>query len=386
MPAAVAWIAWSPSTSAVEQNWSKMQVVASALSSSISDAWLATIMAVACTHVPQSEEEQLLEKALKLWKQYFPNARQCSKQRRLDFGRKHKRAANARTTEKDIIAKRENDVSKQVAEWRSAGLHDGAKRRTMDASRTAWTPKLQAEETFQKGKQFTRLAQSFLEGAALESEIAEHDDFDARAYRLVEKQDKYGTENMRQREAKRARVQRSGPAIGVDWRVHRLHEVGLSREVKDAAEMLGMALTKERTDATAFVVDSIGKPGQRTEICAIMNGAMTMTVDFLQTSGQSGAMVRYQRPAKKRIWASPAWDAAHAHVRQLLDRIIAQSGGHYIAVAGVAAAELRVAASRHQHRGQLLALVTPTEKALIDYDKTMTLLEFLCTLRRFKTS
>ena len=131
----------------------------------------------------------------------------------------------------------------------------------MDASRTAWTPKLQAEETFQKGKQFTRLAQSFLEGAALESEIAEHDDFDARPYRLVEKQDKYGTENMRQREAKRARVQRSGPAIGVDWRVHRLHEVGLSREVKDAAEMLGMALTKERTDAAALVVGTIGKPG-----------------------------------------------------------------------------------------------------------------------------
>ena len=89
---------------------------------------------------------------------------------------------------------------------------------------------------------------------------------------------------------------------------------------------------------------------------------------------------------KKRFWASPAWDVAHASVRQLLDRIIARSGGHFSWVEGVAAANLRDESKRRKHRGILWALVTPAEKAGIGFDKAVTLGELLEQLRCVKHS
>ena len=92
---------------------------------------------------------------------------------------------------------------------------------------------------------------------------------------------------------KRARVSHLGPCV--DWQAHRLHQVGLSQELADLAQQLGMALTKDRAEATAFVVESVALPGQRTEICSIINatGALNMTTEFLESSGSEGAMVQY---------------------------------------------------------------------------------------------
>ena len=93
-------------------------------------------------------------------------------------------------------------------------------------------------------------------------------------------------------------------------------------------------------------------------------------------------MVQYAAATKTRIWVSPAWEAAHPSVRQLLDRIIAQSDGRFTLVAGVAADGLRGESALRKHRGLLWAFATPAEKMAIDYNKAVTLAEFLCQIRR----
>ena len=149
----------------------------------------------------EDEEEIILQSATELWKRYFASARQCSVQRRLDFGRSHKKQLQvAGVTERDVVAKREKDVAKQVSVWKKAGLDKDMLARMHAASQTAWTPALQKEEDFQKNKQFVRLAQTFMEGGALDADIAQHADFDDKVVQLTTRQDKADADNIRRRE------------------------------------------------------------------------------------------------------------------------------------------------------------------------------------------
>ena len=150
LKALISWSAWSMSTSAIEQNFCKMERVFGGRLQSLMDSGLMDLLTVAIEHdavVERDEMKAVLNLAQDLWLKHFGSIRAgTALGHRIDKGRKRPAVRNVKNvTETQFLKDRESDVRKRHAAWKEAGKAVGVKDRVQAESAANWTDAMDSE-------------------------------------------------------------------------------------------------------------------------------------------------------------------------------------------------------------------------------------------------
>ena len=174
-PALQAWMAWTSSTSGIEQNFSQMERIFGARTNNSGDSTYLDLLTVVVEKLTPSEETAVVRDAREIWVERYGPARRKLRDR-IDKGVKRgPREAGAAAdgsfkTEAAFIRKRGADVRELHSQWVRDGMRQGAAKRVRDAAAELWTDKMDDEVNFQQTKRHKRLVDAARENQVLPKE------------------------------------------------------------------------------------------------------------------------------------------------------------------------------------------------------------------------
>lgn len=307
-----AWVAWSPSTSGLEQNFSAMERVYGKRVSSLLDSGLLDLLTLVVEHEQvkkRGERQKVLHAAQDLWLTHFGSTRRCVDphlHKGVAQGSGHPEGPkNGKTykTEAAFLREREAQVHRRQQEWIKAGKRKSAQSRIDQASASTWTASMQAEVDFQAAKRLRRMVHAAAEHQVLPQEMARQENFeDAKAN--VEKKAAAQEKRALSSHLRKKAVLDSGtnPAL---LRALQGRAVFFSAGdpdgpgVRARLQQLKLVVTRSRIKADAVVVDNVVEPGQRNLWQLVLHGGIALSQPFLEGGhGQALAYCPAARPQR----------------------------------------------------------------------------------------
>jgi len=357
------WVAWSPSTSGLEQNFSQAQRVHGSRMSSLGDQRLLDLLTIVVDQPAPQRRAEIITEAQKLYLAYFGCARKRTPAHLRRRGRRSGTLARPRPgTEASFMKKRSDDVKRLHLAWVKAGKFKDAKRRIDDKSRKDWNERMQAEAGFQQAKRQRRLIAAVQENQVLKKELATTDQAEVR--RAIVEQRKRHTAAVAAHERKQSVLSTPTPRV-ITMRGERFFRNGLNVP-PGSTRGLGMIEVTARERATVFAVAGLEDVGQRCLWHLVLRGGRAVTTNYLTTGGADGLVVTYKactHVAARQVWCSPRFSERHATLLAILQCALNAVGCRWRSLEGQV--DDFINASRRLNRRNtglmVIGLVTPTD-------------------------
>lgn len=382
LPPLRSWIAWSCSTSAIEQNFSQLERVHGNRNSNLSDARLSDVIPVVVTEGGRYGGREgclpYAQHAQDLYVKMFGCARNHSQARpRLSRpsmavrGGPGADADGSYATETAFLAERSAQIKRRLEDWTKAGGQQDMQQRTLLKSSRCWTAAMDKEVEFQKAKRLRRMVHSVDEAQILEGELpanfaAVRDAQEAREAQTRARQ--LATQRRRHRiicpvpsvavgggqwQSLRGRRAFQGPGQPPAWAPH--------------TRKAGLVLTRNRCCASCFVVDDVTAPGQRNQWQLALCGGCALTPNFLASRGRQGLVLTFNGAVKtgsRRVWCSVKFVSRHPQLHHILTSALAINGSRWQSLEGTIDDFAQAWRRRgRQTNNAVIALVTPADKA-----------------------
>ena len=365
-PVLAAWLAWSCSTSGVEQDFATMQGLLPKQCQGLSDARVEDLLVVCKHEATEEQKRRLIAQAQDLWLQFYGRSRQAQEgQVRFRRPVALKCTRGGLETEASWLRKRRSAVLAAARKWQRAGRDRQAAQVLQAQTDPAWTDKMEKESVFQAKKRFKRLVRAHDSGLALPQDLGDQATF-AREKAKVQKRTeadmrKHARKHQRKITAKTlqrpAFVRPEGPVF-IDAQLVGAARAAVVQHVAPAA------LTDVREDAKHFVVRTVSQPGQRVQWLLALRGGCVSDPAWLASKGRRGLHLTYKSGVQtaRRVWVSPTWAERHSRLYDIISAAIQTLGSRWSFFNGSVEEYVRAARAAGSSR-PIFGLVTPGDQA-----------------------
>lgn len=342
-PVLLRYLAWTCSTSKVEQGFSKADRLGCGGNSPASaESESGTLMLM---HSSPQDKEVICKRAQKLY------AKSAGMQRerpsaRVDAGVRRKPKA---TGEAAWLRKRRQGVAAAVLSGTcpAAQAVVGNSSQQQDAAQLEqWGGAHEKEYQFQMKKQSRNKVDAFLDNLLLDTEVTkglqEH---------VKEEQRKWHAADQMML-AKRRRITRMLGTINkkLDWCPFGgclAVDATMCQDARSAMEARSLVPSTDRQKADVFVVDSdVNKLGERSTWYAALRGCMVVNRRALVSNGESGVFLKYKAAIEMRrgVWLSDSFRQRHPEISAIIEHAISlpQSRWRMLGSDGEALRQLKV--------------------------------------------
>ena len=312
VPTVQRYLAWTCSTSGVEQNFSAAERLRFGHGPA-SEATEALQLKAALDKRPQEERSHVCARARELFAAVFGPTRGKRSGRRLDKGIRRKQE-RFNTSETAWLHRRRRSVAEALKEHTTTQQQEEPDQRP-----AGWAETHEKEMLAQRKKARRRLVEAAGDGYLTPEELTpELAGALATQLSLDMKADAQLATKARLREVAAGIMRRN-----LSWEPLRGQKAWVGRGqhsqcVQDALVKRGLVVTQDRLQAQVFAVEDVGQAGERVSLLAALRGALL--VSFEQAVSGAGVFIQYVpgTNVRREIFVTPQFAREHAEVTRMV--------------------------------------------------------------------